>query len=217
MSLPSGVAGDVDLCRQRAAARRQQPHVQVRGAPSVGNRPDRLERIAPLGVGRRRAVALEVVVARRAVVAGMVVPAVRVALPELDHRAGHRAAVAAQHAAGEVEQRSLRRPGAPRDLRQVGVAVGGKRLRIERTLGLGRGRARAPRAVRSRALAATGPARPAPAGQGAAPRRSGDGRCGKGAACSAPGSAARAGIAQVYGDLRREAISGYCPRDDNMH
>ncbi len=68
--------------------------MQVRRPGGVTNRPYRLERVTAARIRRDDAVALEIVVARRAVVAGVVVAAVHVALPQLHARVDDRPSVA---------------------------------------------------------------------------------------------------------------------------
>ena len=123
------------------AGRGPHANVQMRRPARIGHGPDRLERVAAVAVRHRDAVALEVVVARNAVVAGVVIAAVDVALPELDgrsRRAGRPSRVSARPA--KIERRALGLGRAAGDLREVGVALGGKGPRIERPLGLARRR-----------------------------------------------------------------------------
>src|SRR4029079_16815385 len=112
------------------------PDMQMRLPARIWHGSDRLEGIASVAVRRRNAVTLEVVVARNAFVARVVIAAVHVALPELDGRAGDGTAVAGERAAGEIERRALGLSGPAGNLCQVGVALGRQGLRIERSLGL---------------------------------------------------------------------------------
>ena len=93
------VARYVDLRGEHGSAAGAHPHVQMRWPPAVGHRPDRLERIAALGVRGRDAIALEVVVARFTGVADVVIAAMHVALPKLDGCARDRRSVPRENTA----------------------------------------------------------------------------------------------------------------------
>src|SRR5260221_2584141 len=82
--------------------------VDVRRAPGIRHRLDGAKRVAALGIGHHRAVALEIVVARALALAHMVGLARRVALPDLHLGAGARAPAAAGPAPRDVGPRALR-------------------------------------------------------------------------------------------------------------
>jgi MFS transporter, PPP family, 3-phenylpropionic acid transporter len=99
------LVGQVELGGQRAAAARRDPHVDVRRAPRIGDRPDGAEVKAAIGLGHGAAVALEVRVALGHRAAGrVVIDGVGVALPDLDLGLRDRVAATVEHAAGEVKR-----------------------------------------------------------------------------------------------------------------
>ena len=84
--------------------------MQVRRPTRIGHGADRLERVTTFAVRDHNTVALEVVVARKAIVAGVVIAAVHVALPELEGCAGDGAAIPRERATDEIERRALGLP-----------------------------------------------------------------------------------------------------------
>ena len=76
--------------------------MQMRGPAAIGHRPDGLEGKPSVGIGGADPETLEIVVARQAVVAGVVVAAMDVALPQFDGDSLRRRTVDAEDAAGLV-------------------------------------------------------------------------------------------------------------------
>ena len=88
----AGIAGHVELRRQQLACAELHLHVDVGRAAAVGHGPDGAEAVAAVGVDRHAAEALERGIGAVAV-AGVVVVATLVALPDLDLRAAQRPAL----------------------------------------------------------------------------------------------------------------------------
>ena len=89
----AGIAGQVELRRERAAAGGLYPHMDVRCPARVGDRLDRAEPEVAARVGAIDAVALEGRIALGfGTAVGMVIHGVGIALPDLDDGTGHRLA-----------------------------------------------------------------------------------------------------------------------------
>src|SRR5262249_2159980 len=120
--------------------RRMHLEVDVGRATRIGDRPYRSEGVAAAAIDIAAAIALECRIAPAlAGVAGMIVDAICVALPDLDHRTAHDVAALVKHSSGDVRDMAhgLRRLSLyPHQIR---VGVGRKRRHwIERPLGLTR-------------------------------------------------------------------------------
>jgi ATP-dependent Clp protease ATP-binding subunit ClpB len=129
--------GDWQKMSELQYGRMPELEVQVRRPSAVGDRPDRLEFVAPVGIGGRDPITLEVRVARARVAVDVVIAPERVALPQLDARAGKRPAIDGQHASRQVQHRALCRRRASLDASEVPVDIGREVLRVERALGVG--------------------------------------------------------------------------------
>ncbi len=85
--------------------------MDMRRAARIGHRPDREKLVIARGVGRRRAVALEILIARPIdpAIPDIMVTPVRVALPDLDPRCGDGASIGVEKAAGDPRDAAFRR------------------------------------------------------------------------------------------------------------
>ena len=146
------MAGEVHLRGQALEPRPADREVDVRRAAGIGDRLDGAEAIAAVRRGGGRAEALEVRIGGAARVARVMIDAERVALPDLDPGARHRAAIGVEQPPGEVQDGAAGALGAARDLDQVVVGVERQRQRIERSRGLARRRQERGRGRRERGM-----------------------------------------------------------------
>ena len=133
------LAGDVHLRGEAADAGGMHLEVDVRGAARVGDGADGAEGVAAVGIDRDAAVALEArVVALVAGVAGVIVDAARVALPDLDHGAADDLSPPVEDAPRDMGNLpyGLRRPAL--HAHEVGIHVGGEGQGIEGAFRLAR-------------------------------------------------------------------------------
>src|SRR5581483_182245 len=129
-------AGDVELRGETPDARRVHLEVDVRRASGMGDRADGAEGVAAAGVDTGAAIALESRIASPATgVAGVIVDAVGVALPDLDHGTGHRLPATVQDAAGDVRDAADGLRFLSHHADEVGIHVGRERGGVERAFG----------------------------------------------------------------------------------
>ena len=127
VALVARLAGDIELAGEQAADRRRDLEVDVRRAAGIGDRLQRAEAVAAVGLRQHAAIALEGRVAPLAAgLARMIVETLRVALPDLDQRALDRPAVEIEHAALEMKHRAHRLRRLAAHLDEIVVHVGGK-------------------------------------------------------------------------------------------
>ena len=115
---------DVYLSNQRAVSRRQYRRMDVRCAAGIIHRPDGAKSVTAVGIRHGMAVPLKVLIhSHRLAVPGVVVAAVRIALPYLDTHAGQRAPVGVNYSTEQVRSPPLRQTAAAHHLGEVVVVV----------------------------------------------------------------------------------------------
>src|SRR4051794_21421951 len=99
--------------------------MDVRGSPRIRNRPDREELIPATRIGRRGPVSLEILIARLIgpAIPDIVIPAIRVALPNLDPCSRHRASVQVEDAPGDPRDAALSSALVARDMDEIVVGI----------------------------------------------------------------------------------------------
>src|SRR6266567_5758539 len=112
--------------------------MDVRRPAGIGHGPDRAEAVAARLVGYCLAIALEILVERPIgpIIVHIMVPAVCVALPDLDPRAGNRLSGRVENASRDVCDGALCRTSASGDLHEVIVGVRRESQGIEGPCGL---------------------------------------------------------------------------------